>query len=157
MYFLIYFSAVITTIAVIGFVYLIIKYKTLNSNYKFTLDLYQDLLKEKKERESYKRFAKLTTTGWNYTGKDTKKPKSWNVVFELKEIAISMDEKKSKFEIISVASEENPDPWSKDLYQKWFESNYGGGWLDVNNKDLEWITNTSKAEIRDEKLKQLGI
>jgi hypothetical protein len=157
MYFLIYFSAIVTTLSVGGLIYFFLKHKKIKGLYNYTLKLYQELLTEKKEKESYKRCARFTTHGWNYTSEATKKPKPWDVVFELKEVALSVDETKSKFEIKSVASEQSPDPWDVKQYQKWFESNYGGGWLEVNNKDLEWITTTSKAEIRDEKLKQLGI
>lgn len=157
MYFLIYFSAIITTLSVGGLIYYFLAHKRIKRLYNLTLKLYQDLLSEKKEKESYKRLARFTTHGWNYTDASTKKPKAWDVVFELKEVALSMDETKSKFIITSVASEQTPDPWKVKNYQAWFESNYGGGWIEVNHKDLEWITTTSKAEIRDEKLKQLGI
>ena len=109
------------------------------------------------EKESYKRLARFTTHGWNFTSEKMKKPKPWDVVFELKEVALSLDETKSKFEIVSVSSEDTLDTWKLENYKKWFESNYGGGWIKVDDKDLEWITTTSKSEIRDEKLKQLGI
>jgi hypothetical protein len=79
------------------------------------------------------------------------------VVFELKEVATSVDGKKSKFEIISHASEENTDPWSIKEYKDWFNKNYGGGWIQLDNKNLEWITVLSKSESRDIKLKELGI
>ena len=67
-----------------------------------------------------------------------------------------MDETKSKFEIISVVSEET-DGWGKREYAEWFEKKTGGGWLSSDNKDLEWITTMSKSEQRDLKLKSLGI
>ena len=157
MIFLIYFSGIITTISVIGFIVYFLKYKKVNSSYNLILEQFNILLKEKKEKESYKRLARFTTHGWNFTSEKMKKPKPWDVVFELKEVALSLDETKSKFEIVSVSSEDTLDTWKLENYKKWFESNYGGGWIKVDDKDLEWITTTSKSEIRDEKLKQLGI
>jgi hypothetical protein len=67
-----------------------------------------------------------------------------------------LDETKSKFEIISVVSEET-DGWGKREYTEWFEKKTGGGWLSADNKELEWITTMSKSEQRDLKLKSLGI
>lgn len=51
MYFLIYFSAVITTISVVGLIFFYLKHKNLLGVYNLTYELYQELLNEKKERE----------------------------------------------------------------------------------------------------------
>ena len=138
--------------------YFFLKHKNVKSQYNLLLSLYKPLLEEKKEKESSKRLAKLTTVGWHRVSEE-KNPnkKMWDVIFELKEIAVSVDETKSKFEVISVASKESGDTWTKDQYTKWFIQNYGGGWINIDNPKLEWITTMSKSEQRDIKLKELGI
>ena len=130
--------------------------------YKHKLPYLKNYEKEKKEKESTKRLARFTTKGWHKT-KDQNDPnkKTWDVVFELREIAVSLDETKSKFEILSIVSEEvckdKFTMWGHKEYAEWFEKKTGGGWLSVDNKELEWITTMSKSEQRDLKLKSLGI
>ena len=61
---------------------------------------------------------------------------------------------------MSITSEEMGSKltqWGDKEYTEWFEKKTGGGWLPVDNKDLEWITTMSKSEQRDLKLKSLGI
>ena len=31
----------------------------------------------------------------------------------------------------------------------WYRKTYGGGWIDISNKNLEWITTMSKADSRN--------
>lgn len=157
-YLIIWISGIITTISLV----LLNKYYNLYNKTKSNLDmvvpLYQDMIKEKKEQESLKRLAKFKTTGWHLTkDKDDPKKKTWDVFFELREVASSVDESKSKFEVISVISEGTTDLWSETQYNNWFIKNTGGGWIKVDNKNLEWITSLTKSESRDLKLKKLGL
>ncbi len=108
----------------------------------------------KKSSESKKRIAKFLTKGWHKL-KDAKN--QWNVTFELREIAVSEDdESKVKFEVVAIYSENTLDS-EKDIvdYKKWFVSNHGGGWIDTNGTNFEWITLLSKTEIREDKLNDL--
>lgn len=119
------------------------------------------LSKYKEERESKKRRARLVTTGWHHSS-ETNNPnkKTWDVVFELKEIALSVDEEnKSKFEVIDVFSKntDGDDAWGKANYSDWFMKNKGGGWINTKGKNFEWVTHLSTSEMRDDKLDELGI
>jgi hypothetical protein len=131
------------------------KFKSVQSSLDLLSKEYSLIDKEKRERESMKRLAKLTM-GYHYKV-DTKK--IWDVIFEMREIAVSEDEKKSKFEIISITSK-NKDEETED-YKKFYLDlllkETGGGWIDVDDKRLEWISTMSKSESRDLKLKDLGI
>lgn len=159
-------SGVLTTIS-IGFgVYFFLKFKSTKQLLQFTTDLLKKTQSELKEKTSRKRIAKFTTTGWNFTdGKHKDFPNGWKVYFELKEVAVSEDETKTKFEVTSVISENTSDPWLVAVntgpglhnYINWFNSNTGGGWVKNDSPELEWITNLSKSEARDMKLKDLGI
>ena len=159
--FILWVSGVLCTISVGGFVYYRNKSINLTSQLQLVTNQLSELITEKKEKESTKRLARFTTKGWHKV-KDENDPnkKTWNVVFELREIAVSLDETKSKFEIMSITSEEMGSKltqWGDKEYTEWFEKKTGGGWLPVDNKDLEWITTMSKSEQRDLKLKSLGI
>ena len=114
-----------------------------------------NLIKYKREKENKKRKAKFKSVGWHKTDTPGKK---WDVYYEIREIGQSVDEKEIQFEIINVFSENLTDGQSDiDHYKKWFTDTSGGGWLSIDNKNLEWITSTSKTEIRDDKLEELGI
>lgn len=116
----------------------------------------------REERESKKRRARLVTTGWHQLS-ETNNPnkKTWDVVFELKEIATSVDdENKSKFEVIGVFSKntDGTDAWGESNYIDWFMRNKGGGWINTAVKrNFEWVTHLSTSEVRDDKLDELGI
>ena len=155
---ILYTSGVITTVSVIGFVHYRDKYKKLVFSSSYIEKEYSQLIKEKKEKESSKRLAKYKTTGWHFT-KDSSDPqkKTWDVYFELKEAAVSVDEKKIKFDVLSVVSQGDDDTWKQNQYADWFYKKTGGGWLSIDNTSLEWITTLSKSEARDIKLKELGI
>lgn len=158
MIFLIYFSGIITTLSIgaaILFYYLHKDQKSLNEK----LLLENESLKEfKSSKESIKRLARFETTGWHYS-KETNNPnkETWDVTFELRECAVSVDESEIKFEVVSVSSANTNDGWGLDNYDKWFKSKYKGGWVKLDDPNLEWITTTSKMESRDIKLKGLGI
>lgn len=119
------------------------------------------LSKYKEERESKKRRARLVTTGWHKSSEsDNPKKKTWDVVFELKEIALSVDEEnKSKFEVVDVFSKntDGDDGWGRKEYTDWFLKNKGGGWVKTNGTNFEWVTHLSTSEMRDDKLDELGI
>jgi hypothetical protein len=159
--FILWVSGVLCTISVGGFVYYRNKSISLSGQLKLATNQLTELVNEKKEKESTKRLARFTTKGWHNTkDKDDPNKKTWNVIFELREIAVSLDETKSKFEIISITSEEMGSKlvqWGDKEYTEWFEKKTGGGWLSADNKELEWITTMSKSEQRDLKLKTLGI
>jgi hypothetical protein len=61
----------------------------------------------------------------------------------------------SKFEVISVTAE-NGDQ-DDAYYKETFLSKSGGGWIELSNPNLEWITFLTKEESRNLKLKDLGI
>lgn len=121
----------------------------------------KSLAKYKEERESKKRRARLVTTGWHHSSESSNpNKKTWDVVFELKEVAVSVDEEsKSKFDVIDVFSKntDGDDAWGSKNYIDWFMKSKGGGWIKTDGKNFEWVTNLSKTEIRDDKLDQLGI
>ena len=77
--------------------------------------------------------------------------------FELREIALSEDETRSKFEVLSVVSENmKNDSWGTQEYGDYFLKKTGGGWLDTKNLNfksmkLTWVTTISKAEARQKK------
>lgn len=155
---IIYVSGIVTSVSFIGLIYFRNRYLGIKNIYQSLETNYKNLLKEKTERESLKRLAKYKTTGWHFTS-ETNDPnkKTWDVFFELKEVALSVDEKESKFEVISVTSMGEKDTWSKEDYTNWFLKKTGGGWIQNNSPNLEWITTMSKSEARDLKLKDLGI
>lgn len=157
-YILLWISGAITTVSLTlaGRFYLL--HQKGKGEMNLILPDYKRLLAEKKEKESLKRLAKFRTTGWHLVSESNNpKKKTWDVVFELREIAVSQDESKSKFEVISVISEGDIDSWNKEDYEKWFLKKTGGGWISTDNSNLEWITTMSKTEARDLKLKDLGI
>jgi hypothetical protein len=154
---ILYTSGITTTVSLIGFIYYRDKYKNLVISSSLIEKEYSQLLSEKEEKESTKRLAKFKTTGW-YLTKDISNPKkTWDVYFELREVAVSVDEKKIKFEVLSVTSQGDGDLWQENNYIDWFNRKTGGGWLSESSPNLEWITTLSKSEARNLKLKQLGI
>ena len=167
---LFYISGVITTISLVGFIYYRSKYINtllIHSNKDDEILKLKDqnrlLLEYKSNRESKKRTGKLKTDGWHMV-KDNDKPnkKTWEVVFELKEVGQSIeDEHKYKFDVINVFPDDTSsaigDVWKKEDYINWFNGHYGGGWINTKSKSFEWVINLSKLEIRDDKLDELGI
>ena len=161
-YVIIYISAVITTISVIGFFY--------QKNQSFKKDglidrlnsqltgLVEKVNKQRLSIESDKRLATLEWGGWHKQG-DTKV--TWSVTFELREIALSEDESRYKFEVLSVVSENmKNDSWGTQEYTDYFIKRTGGGWLDTKNLPfgnmiLTWITTVSKSEARQKKIDEI--
>ena len=95
---------------------------------------------------------------------EEKDPKryTWNVTFELREVAQTPNSSKVQFKVIGIYSDskdEHPmDDRTYKHYEAWFLGNFAGGWIDTKqNKGFEWVDTTSKTEIRDDKLDQLGI
>ena len=168
-YVIIYISAVITVLSVIGFIYqlsqLNVKNSVINSltsevvglNNQITL-LVEKVNKQKLSIESDKRLATLEWGGWHKQG-DTKV--TWSVTFELREIALSEDESRSKFEVLSAGSENmKNDSWGTQEYTDYFIKRTGGGWLDTKNLPfgimiLTWITTVSKSEARQKKIDEI--
>jgi hypothetical protein len=161
-YVIIYISAVITTISVIGFFY--------QKNQSFKKDgligrlnsqltgLVEKVNKQKLSIESDKRLATLQWGGWH---KENEPGKNWSVTFELREIALSEDESRSKFEVLSVVSENmKSDTWGTKEYGDYFLKSTGGGWLDTKNPPfrnmkLTWVTTISKSEARQKKIDEI--
>lgn len=158
---LFYISGIITASSIIGLFIYRSKYINLKEGEDIKSKLIVSLQSYKTNKESKKRRAKLTTTGWHVSSESNSTNKTiWDVVFELKEVAQSSDdEKKFKFEVLDVFSAEKDgnDNWKSDDYIKWFTKTTGGGWVDIESDKFEWITLTSKSEIREDKLDQLGI
>lgn len=155
-YILLYFSAIITTISVIGFLH------QKNQSYKKELLIESlnskiDKLKQKSSI-SDKRLATLEWGGWH---KKREPNKTWSATFELREIALSEDESRSKFEVISVVSENmEDDSWGTPEYGAYFLKKTGGGWLDTKyppfgNMKLTWVTTVSKSEARQRKINEI--
>jgi type II secretory pathway component PulC len=152
---LLYFSGIVTTISLFGLIYYRNKFEKISVKFETLLKESSDVINEKKERESLKRLAKYTWTGFHYTSKPNV---NWDAVYELKEVAQSEDGKKSKFEVISVTSKNTDEKEDIEWYEDWFIKKTGGGWIETaNNSKLEWITTLSKSEMRNIKLNELGI
>ena len=152
---LLYFSGIITTLAVLGLFYYRYKFKKVSGLYETLVELSTDTFKEKKDRDSLKRMAKYTWKGFFYKKEPNTK---WDAIYELKEVAQSADGTKSKFEVISVTSQNIDEIGQEDWYKDWFVKKTGGGWITTsNNSELEWITTLSKEEERAIKLNQLGL
>lgn len=169
LYILLYFSAAFTTLSVIGFFYqrkqslkkdglidsLNSKIDKLNSQ---VTDLVEKINKQKLTIESDKRLATLQWGGWH---KQNEPGKTWSVTFELREIALSEDETRSKFEVLSAVSENTKnDSWGTKEYGDYFLKKTGGGWLDTKNLNfrsmkLTWVTTISKAEARQKKIDEI--
>jgi hypothetical protein len=139
-YIIIYISGIITTLSLIGFFYQLSKSKELEKN------------QLPKSIKPEKRTATYIWDGWHYSDNPSKK---WSVNFELREVAISEDETKSKFEVISVYSEELNDKWTIKEYSDYFMKKKGGGWLDTNSSELTWIKTTSRSEERNKKIEEI--
>ena len=132
------------------------KYSKIKSKYDNALIENKELKEFRSEKQSKKRKAKYKSVGW-YRVADKANPNrpTWDVVYELKEVAQSQDGSKFQFDVLGVFSENLDDEGSVEFYTNHFKSKNGGGWLDKD--DFEWITTTSKEEERDDKLEQLGI
>lgn len=162
-YVIIYISAVITVLSVIGFIYqlsqLNVKNSVINSLTSEVVGLNNQitLLVEKVNKQKL-RLATLEWDGWHKQGA-TKV--TWSVTFELREIALSEDESRSKFEVISTVSENiKNDSWGTQEYTDYFIKKTGGGWLDTKNlpfvnMKLTWITTVSKSEARQKKIDEI--
>ena len=168
-YLVIYISAIITTLSVVGFFYqssriskkdetietLKTEVSTLTSQ---VTGLVEKIKKQKLSIESDKRLATLQWGGWH---KENEPGKTWSVTFELREIALSEDETRSKFEVLSVVSENmKNDSWGTQEYGDYFLKKTGGGWLDTKNLNfksmkLTWVTTISKAEARQKKIDEI--
>lgn len=168
-YVIIYISSVITVLSLIGFIYqlsqLNVKNSVINSltskvvglNNQITL-LVEKVNKHKLSAESDKRLATLEWSGWH----NINDPKiTWSVTFELREIALSEDESRSKFEVISTVSENiKNETWGTQEYTDYFIKRTGGGWLDTkkipfSKMKLTWITTVSKSEARQKKIDEI--
>lgn len=169
LYILLYFSGIITTISLIGFLYqknqsnhkdglidsLNSKIDKLNSQ---VTGLVEKINKQKLTIESDKRLATLQWGGWH---KQDEPNETWSVTFELREIALSEDETRSKFEVISAVSENmKNDSWGTQEYGDYFLKKTGGGWLDTKNPNfrnmkLTWVTTISKSEARQKKIDEI--
>jgi hypothetical protein len=152
---IIYISGIITTLSVVGFFYQLIKSGEKSLLIKSLNDRVSELSQKVSEKLSKKRLATLEWDSWYNSAKPNE---TWSVTFELREIALSEDETKSKFEVISVHSENMKDGWKDKEYTDFFMKKTGGGWLDttdLNGLKLTWITTTSKAEAREEKISQI--
>jgi hypothetical protein len=148
---------------VIGFIYqlsqLNVKNSVINSLTSEVVGLNNQitLLVEKVNKQN-KRLATLEWDGWHKQGA-TKV--TWSVTFELREIALSEDESRSKFEVLSVVSESiKNDSWGTQEYTDYFIKKTGGGWLDTKNlpfvnMKLTWITTVSKSEARQKKIDEI--
>ena len=160
---ILYISGIITALSVVAaFLY--------RSRYDYQQKIIKNLTEEiselreyKEEKESKKRKGMLVSKGW-YRVKDEEDPNkyTWDVSFELKEIAQSpSNEHKIQFKVVGIYSESQSEQPMSDKtyehYEAWFLGNYAGGWVDTKSKDFEWIDTTSKTEMRDDKLDQLGI
>ena len=165
-YLVIYISAIITTLSVVGFFYqssriskkdetietLKTEVSTLTSQ---VTGLVEKIKKQKLSIESDKRLATLEWGGWH---KQIEPNKTWSVTFELREIALSEDETRSKFEVISAVSENmKNDSWGTQEYGDYFIKKTGGGWLDTKNPafrnmKLTWVTTISKPKLDRKKL-----
>jgi len=158
-----YISGIITALSLVAAFF----YRSTYSSQQTTIkNLKRELisLREYKEsRESKKRKGMLLTKGWYMTSEE-KDPKryTWNVTFELREVAQTPNSSKVQFKVIGIYSDskdEHPmDDRTYKHYEAWFLGNFAGGWIDTKqNKGFEWVDTTSKTEIRDDKLDQLGI
>lgn len=155
MEFLFWISGVITTISVIGCIYFYNrnespKLKSENESLKKELEIVRSTLSS---HFSFKRKAKYVWDGW-YLKDDPNK--NWSVTFELSELMQSEDGTKIKFEILNVISERREDNKRDfDFYKQEFIRSTGGGWLEKDNKKLTFVTNLSKSEERNLKLKSI--
>lgn len=173
LYLLLYGSGVITTLVIVGLITSRIKISSLqdkldscNSTIKKlnnTIETQSTKIKElvdktnlmKTSIESDKRLATLTWGGWH---KENEPKVTWSVTFELREVALSEDESKSKFEVLSIVSENmKNESWGLQEYGDYFYKKTGGGWLDTRNPGfnkmkLTWVTTVSKAEARQRKI-----
>ena len=168
LYIILYVSAVITTLSVIGFFYQMsqslrkgIEIGELKSKVTRLTDqvtsLTEKINKQKMSIESDKRLATLEWGGWHKQDEPNKK---WEVTFELREIALSEDETRSKFEVLSAVSENINDSWGTKEYGDYFLKRTGGGWLNTKTPEfssmrLTWITTISKSEARQKKIDEL--
>jgi hypothetical protein len=130
--------------------------------YKNLLLKYNILIGNPKLNGGFKK-AILKTTTWK-----TQNPKyavdndiniTWSVNFELKQVSISEDEKKSKFVVENVYSSNQNDSWNKERYITWFNQMYTGGWIDIeglpSNQKFEWIKDKTLSQEREDKLSKL--
>lgn len=168
-YFIIYISGIITTLSVVGFFYQSSRIskkdktiETLKTKVSTLTDqvtgLVEKINKQKLSIESDKRIATLTWGGWHKVDEPNK---TWSVTLELREIALSEDETRSKFEVLSAVSENmKNDSWGTQEYGDYFIKKTGGGWLDTKNPQfktmkLTWVTTISKSEARQKKIDEL--
>ena len=151
LYILLYASGVITTLAIVR----LLHYKHINKQ------LTKELSGIVKSKEPERRVGNLIWDGWHKIDKPSVK---WETTFELKEVAMSEDETKSKFEVISIFSANTKDEtWGLGEYSKHFYQKTNGGWINLNdlqngNTDygkhwkFDWVITKSKADIRGQKI-----
>lgn len=163
---LLYISAVITTLSIVGCFY----FKSISKkNTKLYKDQESEIMRLANQVSTLQRVvnkykglapanrrALLEWDGWHT---ENNLSKTWKTSFELREVGLSEDETKSKFEVISVTSENMKDKSSKTEYEKFFLKKTGGGWVDTKNPGnqmkLTWITEQSKSQQREIKLNQI--
>jgi len=163
MEFILWISGVITTLSVVVCIYF---YNRRNGDYNYReenekLKSENDSLKSDVSRLnslinshfSLKRKANFVWDNWYYNEDPNTK---WSVTFELTELMQSEDGSKVKFDVSSIHSGNSKDVKKDiDFYKSEFFRSTGGGWVDVSNKNLTWITNISKAEERSLKLRSI--
>jgi hypothetical protein len=166
---LIYISAVVTTLSIVGCFYFKSKSKKNTKLFKDQeseimrlanqVTTLQRVVNKYKGLTPANRIALLEWDGWH---KEKEPNITWQTKFELREVGISEDETSSKFEVISVTSENIKDVWGKTEYEKYFLKTTGGGWINTQNPGrtgqkmkLIWITDQSKSQKREMKLNQL--
>ena len=143
-----YISGIITALSLVAAFF----YRSTYSSQQTTIkNLKRELisLREYKEsRESKKRKGMLLTKGWYMTSEE-KDPKryTWNVTFELREVAQTPNSSKVQFKVIGIYSDskdEHPmDDRTYKHYEAWFLGNFAGGWIDTKqNKGFEWVDTT---------------
>lgn len=153
-----YITGFIAGASLVAFIIIYIKYSSLKNSID---SLKNENIKFKEDMD--KRVARYKSYGWYKTSeKDDPNKYTWNVSYDLKKVSTSEDRVKSKFEVISITSEniKNIEDCSYgsttfNFYKDYFIKQTGGGWL--RNSDLEWVIDLPKDEVREQKLKELGI
>jgi hypothetical protein len=86
--------------------------------------------------------------------------KTWSVFFKLKEVGKSNDGTKTQFKVLEIFSENSDDNQQSDIlkYKKEFYNTSGGGWLNTNDPNLFYFSESKSIwEERNKKLEALGI
>jgi hypothetical protein len=166
---LLYISGIITTLSIVGCFHFKSKSK---KNIKIQKDQDSEILRLTNQVTNLQRVVnrykgltpanRIALLEWDGWYKDKEPNITWQIKLELREVGISEDETSSKFEVISVTSENMKDPWGKAEYEKYFLKTTGGGWINTKTPSrsgqkmkLIWITDQSKSQKREMKLNQI--